>query len=253
MHIVKLINFVKLLSSVERRLALKLLVGEIRRRLYSNEALWGFQFDLTGDFDVPELDSSVTIRALEEGDIPRLLNVEQRGMDETEFRLVVTQRLLAEANLPTCYVGVTKEGQPCCMCWLIRTADSGAFRTYFGNGFPELQPYEVLCEKMFTHRDFRGRRMMRYITMSLFKKAAQEGALRAVAFIRAENAPSLAGARAIGWDPFIQKKILWRLFRRQTILEQAQFLKQKPMEHGKVSATVSVQYISTSTSQRQGR
>ena len=85
---------------------------------------------------------------------------------------------------------------------------------YFKGAIPDLKPDEVLCENIFTHKDFRGMNLMYFLTMKLFEMAKQKGANKAIAYIRENNLSSLKGSTRIGWEPFIIKKVHWRFFKR---------------------------------------
>ncbi len=218
MQIWKFTQFMKLASTRDPRVALKLALKEVGRRLYSDELQYGCRFDLRQKFNVPKPRIPVTIRELTEQDIPLLLNMEQQSCDDEECRDLRLRLLAIQAGLPGCHVGFTADGDLCCMCWLVWPGANQKFQAYFGESFEPLEPDQVLCEYMFTPRQYRGNRLMKYITFKLFEKAKRDGARQAIAFILKDNASSLAGARAIGWEPVTTKRIRWRLFRRDVAL-----------------------------------
>ena len=186
MRIRKMIYFLKLASSASSQLAWEMVSAEIRRRLYSNELGYGFQFYLGQEIKLPELGFSLMIRELASRDVTQLLNIRQSQIDGPELREIVVRQLLIEARIPTCYVGVTLEDQPCCMCWLIRASQNDLLQTHFRRLIPPLKPGEVL--NIWTHPDHRGKRLMMYLTLSLFERARREGAQRAIAYIHEGNA-----------------------------------------------------------------
>jgi len=127
---------------------------------------------------------------------------------------MLVRLLCLKSSLQTCYVGVTQGDYPCCLCWLISTISNDWL---LGKELHPLKTSEVLLDNIWTHPDFRGKRLMLFLTRILFEKARQQGAQRAMAYIRRENESSLAGARAIGWNLFLFRRVSHRLFRRRTI------------------------------------
>ncbi len=196
------------------RSALRLALAEARRRWHSEEVHYGFHLEFTRLAPVPDPPLPLTVRELADGDLDSLLDPTRADGSPDELRAVFIRRLLAESALPTCYVGITADGRPCCMCWLVRSRDNGAFQAYYGTGFRPLDPGTVLCDEIYTHPDYRGYRLMRYLTLYLLALAAREGARRGLAFIRKENTRSLVAAAGIGWEPFTVRVVRWRWFRR---------------------------------------
>ena len=220
MQIRKLFEILRLLSWGGRPSAWSLVWTELKRRCYSDELSVGFQLDLTRTSEGTAPEGSLAIRELSSSDVPLLLDFRRRGLDAVELRAILMRHLLVEARLPTCYVGIDVEKRPCCMCWLARAEDNDRYRTYFGEGYQPLRPGEVLCEEIYTHPDHRGRRLMKHLTRAVLEIAAtQDGARRALAFIRADNRQSLAGASVTGWEPFVYRQVSWRLFRRRRRFE----------------------------------
>jgi hypothetical protein len=194
-------------------LTLKMFFKEIRRRLYSDEPWYVFQFDLENKSDLPELEMALTIRELARRDIPKLFRLRRNETEWKEVREMLARLVCIKASRQTLYVGVTCDDYPCCLCWLISPDGKDWL---FRNGLQPLRPSEVLLDNIWTHPDFRGKRLMMFLTRMLFDKARQQGAQRAVAYIRKGNESSIAGARAIGWDPFLLRKVSHRMFRRYT-------------------------------------
>jgi hypothetical protein len=211
--VLETVRFAILLLSTQPWLTWKMLFKEIRRRLYSDELWFGLQFDLNGSSEAADEEAPLTIRELASGDVPALFDLRQTHSNESELREIVVRLLCIRARLRGCYVGTTKQNRPCCLCWLIPAACNDWL---LRRGMLPLQRSEVLLENIWTHRDYRGNRFMMYLTLGLFEKAKQQGARRAIAYIREGNEPSLAGAKAIGWDVFVLRRVRHRMFRRHT-------------------------------------
>ncbi len=221
MRIQSLIHLLIVVVSAHPPLALRAVWEELRRRWYSDELAYGFRFDLTHPFDIPEAEPPLNIRELSTKDIPILFNLKRPDISISEFRFIIISLMLIEARLPTCYVGVTKENYPYCICWLVHRSDYYNVHALFSNRSYLLQPDEVFFDNIYTRQDARGKRLMRFITLRLFEKAMQDGAKQAIAFISVENPSSLAGSNVIGWKPFTLKRVHWRFFKSFTSFEPA--------------------------------
>ena len=188
---------------------------ELRRRLYANDVFYGLDFDLTGIIAVPDVGVPLVVREIQESDIPLLLPMRRQNMNSGELRIRLERLMLLQAGIPACYVCVAPGEQPCGMCWLISSRSNRLLQRHFHGGIQELGAGEVLLENIYTRPDRRGGHIMGYLTLKLFEIASQQGATRAIAFIKAENQASLQGAQWIGWKLRFIKKVTWRLFFRR--------------------------------------
>jgi hypothetical protein len=204
------------IASAQPSLACKLLIKEIRRRVFSDEILYGFEFDLEQKYPWHLQEAPIMIRELAPEDVCLLFDLKQPGLDVNELRELAVRLRCLEARLQRCYVGISPNAQPVCMCWLMQPTANGWL---LGRGIKPLAPTEVLLENIWTRRDVRGKRLMQYLTLGLFAIAWRDGARRAVAYIRAGNESSLSGARAIGWRMSAIMKVRHRFFRRRTAFE----------------------------------
>ena len=118
------VELIKILFSVRFSLAISFGWKEIKRRIYSNEAFFGLKYDLTKEINILEPKIPVTIRNLEAKDIPNILNLTARKINQTEFRNRLERHLFAKTNVPTCYVAVAEHDVPCAMCWLVYHEDN---------------------------------------------------------------------------------------------------------------------------------
>ncbi len=188
---------------------------ELLRRINADEFFYGLQYDLTKDIHVPEPNIPVTIRELRKDDVPKLLDLKEKGIASLEFYDRFKRTLFVKADIPRCYVGITEDGHPCVMCWLIEYSDNDKIQSYFNGNILNLKPDEILLEEIYTHKAYRGLNLMEYITFMLFEKAAENGARRAIAYVKGGNRASIRGSIRIGWQPFMIKKVNWRFFKRQ--------------------------------------
>ena len=108
------------------------------------------------------------------------------------------------------------------MCHQLAYDLSGQCRnpSLFGDGIPPLQSDEALCEFVFTHPSFRGHRLAQWITLQLWREAAEQGCSRVMVIVHGTNETSLAVTRRIGFQPIFRKEVRWLLFaRRVTFVE----------------------------------
>jgi hypothetical protein len=192
---------------------------EIKRRVYSNETVSLYQYDLTQSFVLPVIPIPLTVRQLRESDLNTLLSLHESDGNLTDLRNRLERLLLFRVDIPTCYVGVTSGDIPCVMCWLINYTSNDKLQDHFKGGIMPLKSDEVLCENIYTHKAYLGMRLMQYLTLHLFEKAAQNGARKAFAYIKNGNTSSLRASKAIGWKSCGSKINSWRLFRRSIRFE----------------------------------
>jgi hypothetical protein len=211
MNIYKALRIIMILFLKSPWLAIKMLLQEILRRLYSDEKWVVFRFDLLHISEpfVPEI--PLTIREFAPKDISALFNLRQNETSEKELREMLVRLSWLKASPSTLYVGTTFNNFPCCLCWLISANENSWLQK------KRLQPLkysEVLLDNIWTHPDYRGKRLMGVITRALFEKARQQGAQQAISYIRFQNKPSLAGSKKIGWEPYLLREVYHRAFLR---------------------------------------
>jgi hypothetical protein len=204
-----------MMKPVDLPKVINIVLREIRRRIYCDEAFTMYQFDLTKAFAMPVPCIPLTVRPLEDKDIPKLLAFDESDIDSQDLRCRLERLMLIKADIPRCYVGVTSNDDPCVMCWLMDHEANDRIQSYFKGGLLRLQPGEVLCENIFTHKSYRNMQLMQYLTFQLFEIASRSGAHKAFAYIHSNNTVSMNAARSIGWEPCGVKKVRWRCFRRR--------------------------------------
>ncbi|HSW38457.1 MAG TPA: hypothetical protein VLL97_03075 [Acidobacteriota bacterium] len=193
-----------------------LMKSELLRRIYSNETSIVFHYDLSDDINVPEPSIPINLRPLvREDDIFDLLVRHSGIADNMELKTRIECLLFLGAGIPTCFGGFTENGKLVVINCLITPAMNDRLRDYFKDGVNLLAADEVLCEFVFTHRDYRGLRLHQWSTLELFKKAKESGAVKALAYINIKNEKSLCVNSRFGWKPFLVKKVIRRMFRRK--------------------------------------
>lgn len=184
----------------------------LRSRIYSQNLFFGLSRDLNRPFQPPDAKIDICIRPLQENDIESLL--ENGELTNHMPRLAAYQQFMVQTNIPTCYVAVTADGEPCYMQWLINSKENARIHDHFGETFPPLKDHEVLLEAAFMKRSFRGLRVMPAAMARIAEKGKDLGASRAITFVGSENIPALKGCRRAGFTPYILRKERWILFRQ---------------------------------------
>jgi hypothetical protein len=192
-----------------------LVVKEISRRLYSNESHYGLRRDVNVDIKIQRPKISIQLRLLQEGDIPTLLNLSERGITFKEFRERLYRIFLVKANFSKCYLAITKEGIPCHMHWLIKSNENEKIQSVFKGGFPILKPNEALFEGVYTIPAYRNNRLMQYVTELIIKNNKETGLRWAIGFVKQSNVSSLRAMEKVGFLPYCIKEVRWRFFRRR--------------------------------------
>lgn len=208
-------HLVTTLAFLVRHRQLGSILRRIRHKFYSDTPSFGLRRDLTIPFTPPDANLPLTIRPLAERDIPVLLGTDAPSGTEEGAKDRTDRRLLVQEQVPTCYVAVTPDDQPCYMQWLIGSGENERIRTFFAGGFPQLAPDEALLEYAFTLEAYRGQRIMPCAMAQIAQKAADFGARWVITFVIHNNIPSLKGCKRAGFMPYLLRHDRWRLFRRR--------------------------------------
>jgi GNAT superfamily N-acetyltransferase len=119
---------------------------------------------------------------------------------------------LIRAGLPTPYVAVTGNDQPCYVQWLIGSSDDETVHRLFGNRFPVLRSDEMLLEGAFTLEEWRGKGIMAAAMAQIAEKAIPHAARYVVTLVNDDNIPSLKGCKKAGFAPYLARTDHWRHF-----------------------------------------
>ncbi|HKP54311.1 MAG TPA: N-acetyltransferase [Chloroflexia bacterium] len=174
---------------------------------------FGLRRDLHIPFAAPQASIPITVRLLEERDIPSILDIDAPGIGDEEREERKTRLQMLRAGLMTCYVAVTNDDRPCYMQWLIGPEQNDKIQTYFKGIFPGLEPGEALLEGAFTPEAYRGKRIMPCAMAQIAEKAAGLGARWAMTFVTQDNIPSLKGCQRSGFVPYMTREEKWHAFR----------------------------------------
>lgn len=184
---------------------------ELKHRMHGKTLSFGLKRDLKDNFKTPSARIDLTIRPLKNEDVPHLL--ENTSTHPVNPRIIANQQAMIEANIPTCYVAVTKNDKPCYMQWLISYKNTDKVKSLFKGLFPELKESEAMLEGAYNNPRYRGLRIMPAAMAEISKKAASLNARWVITFVDLENIASLKGCNRAGFKPYVLRKCEWSFFR----------------------------------------
>ncbi len=193
----------------------KLLINEIIRRFYSEDTYYGLRRDLYLPFESPPAKIPIAIRPARPSDIPKLLNSHEGFLRRMELKDYVTRISLVKSGIPTCYVAVTGQDEPCYMQWLIGPQENEDLLRHFRGGFPPLGPDEMLLEGAYTPGLYRGLGIMPCAMAKIAEQGNEFGARRIITYVRDDNDAALKGCKRAGFLPFTIRTAQWRSFKRR--------------------------------------
>ena len=194
---------------------IRVLVDELRRRLWSDWTHYGLSRDLDVPFLAPDAKIPLEIRTLREGDLPKLLGMDADYVSARGPYVRMHRLNFVGESIGTCYVAATNGDEPCYMQWLMRASENDGIKRYFKGIFPVLDQDEALLEYAFTREDYQGQGIMPAAMARIAEKAQGHGARRVITFVDHHNVPALKGCQRAGFSPYLIRVDRWRLFRRR--------------------------------------
>lgn len=195
-----------------RRGHLGILFKKLRSVLASNETSFGLIRDLTVAFPAPAARTATEVRPLQNGDLPFVLDMTAASSSD-EFFFLSQRRLLLESKIPTCYVAVTLDGDPCYMQWLMGSEDNDRIADFFSSSHPQLESDQMLLEGAFTLASHRGEGVMSNAMWKIAELAKTTGAQQVITFVGQDNVGALKGCMRAGFRPYCIRESRWRFFR----------------------------------------
>jgi hypothetical protein len=206
--------------------------------MYSDTYSYGLRRDLSMPFAPRQAKIPLTIRPIEETDIPIVFDFENPHTSRQYKRDLLPRLEHMVANIPTCYVAVTSDNSPVYIQWLMSHKENEKIRAHFNGIFPILAPDEVLLENALTHEKHRNQGIRSYAMAVLAASGKKLGARRAMTFIADHNIPSLKGAKNAGFVPFMIRHEKWILFFRTLTFTKLPPCTPFPFEKGPVDSTI---------------
>jgi hypothetical protein len=209
----------EILKSLIRNGHLGLICREIRRRIYSNRYFLILYQKIALPPQIPEPKIHVILRLMKPEDIPRLLDINQKGMkDEDVLERIRLLRLL-NSGIQECYVAETEERVPCHISWWVNSSQNPIVKEFYGGAILPLAADEVLVEGAFTLESYQRLGILNWRRIKFFEKSLAIGAKRVINYVRHDNLPSLESEKKAGYRVFMIRKDKWRVFRRSFIFK----------------------------------
>jgi len=176
------------------------LARELVKRVFSNSESYLLRRDLTVPFQASAAKQPIEVRPIKDSDIPGILSARPGRL------------LILQANIPTCYLATTANGEICYMQWLVEQSDLDRFRPFFDGELGNLRKDEVLLEFAYTFEQFRGQKIMPAAMAAIAEKGLLSGARYAVTYVQKDNIAALKGCAAAGFSPYMIRDERWRIF-----------------------------------------
>jgi hypothetical protein len=188
---------------------------DLSRWAWSHDRAVGMERDLTLSFEPPAARVPIEVVRLDNAHAVRLFSEE--GLDTSSVLDMESRRRFWEDGIPDAYVAIDEEGIPCFVQWAIPGEHAELVKSYFGDGFPELRPDEMLLEGAWARPEARGKRIMAEAMSRITLAGARPQHRRAITFVGVDNEPSIRGCRAAGYEVYIGREETWRFGRRKVI------------------------------------
>ena len=201
MRTMGLLTKLRTVLMVVRRGETREILEEARERLYSNSSSLILRRDLSVPLKAPAAKLPITVRPLRASDLACIVKERPRRYP------------VLRADIPTCYVAESNDGEICYMQWLIEARDQSRLKPYFKGELKELRADEVLLEFAYTFEKFRGQGVMAAAMAQIAEQGIPTGARWALTYVKDENVASLKGCAKAGFRPYIERQERWRFFR----------------------------------------
>jgi GNAT superfamily N-acetyltransferase len=189
------------------------IIQKLVHRAYYDNYSYCLRRDLEIPFPAPEAQIPIIVRPLAEDDISKLF-AGVSGLPVSDQADLYARMAHWNANIPTCYVGVTGDGAPTYIQWLMGREQNGKIQAFFNGTFPVLAPEEALLENALTLAQFRGKGIMPAAMARIAEQGKTLGARYVLTFVEQHNIPSLKGCKKSGFLPYMIRHERWVLFRR---------------------------------------
>lgn len=187
----------------------------LRTHLHSDFVHVGLRRSTTEPFPTPRPRLSLELRPVESGD-HELFDPRLRHDEDAD--LVDAYDLLG-SGMETAYVAVTKDGEVCHLNFVIDASQNDALEAVYGDLVPPLDADEGLLEAAYTLEQFRGRGIILNVIPLLAERAQEQGIAWLIAYPPVDNRRMIGAFEWAGFEPFVQRRDSYRLFRRKVSFE----------------------------------
>lgn len=191
-----------------------LIFREFLRRLYSDRYFFILHREISLPASIPEPKIHVTLRPMKPDDIPRLLDINQKGMKDGDILERIRLLQILNSGIQECYVAETDQSVPCHISWWVNSSQNPIIKEFYGGGILPLGADEVLIEGAFTLEAYQRLGIQKWRRFKFFEKSLARGANRVVIYVRHDNVRSLKSCESAGYKLFMIRRDKWRFFRR---------------------------------------
>jgi GNAT superfamily N-acetyltransferase len=181
------------------------------RHVYSDHVALGLRRPVAAPFPTPKPGMALEIRPVSSPDAPLFKATAPHRIVEGR-----EATYLLESGIRTCYVAVTKDGEPCYVQYLVDPSQTSKLRTLQRDMLLPLDRDEALLAAAFSPPRYRGRGIMLHVVPELAKKAGDLGARWLVLYASAGNLPMLKACKWCGFEPFVLRRTRSRFFGRRS-------------------------------------
>ncbi len=194
-------------------------VGEIQRRMYSDDVSYILRRNLASPIEVPRAKIPLSIRRLQPQDLVSLFPASSKTLGTEEAKDAAWRQYLLQSQIETCYVAANENNLACYMQWLIGKEENGKLQQV-EKGFVPLEDGEMLLEGAFTAHYARGQGIMGEAMARIADEGKKLGCQYVYTYVRTDNIASLKGCKNAGFRPCGLRKDRWRGLRKRIEITQ---------------------------------
>jgi len=187
----------------------------LQTQVHSDYVHVGLRRRTSGPFPTPRPRLSLQLRPVEPGDL-ELFDPRTRPVEDPDL---VDAYDLLRSGMKTAYIAVTKDGEVCHLNFVIDASQNAALEAVYGDLVPSLGADEALLEAAYTLERFRGRGIVLNVLPLLADRAREQGIEWLLAYPPVENRRMVSAFEWAGFEPFVQRRDSYRLFRRKVSFE----------------------------------
>jgi L-amino acid N-acyltransferase YncA len=182
-------------------MTIKSLILKIKKRFFGRYRFIGMARDLhTDDFqEVSKLKYNLVLATRDDFEKIMEKSKTESKMSAEELK---QRKQFFDSGFNRCYIAKTADNDICSMAWLILPTDKNVNGRNFVKHFPRLGPTDALLEMAYTFEKYRGNRLDPSIMLRLSSVAKNHGAKRIMAYVLADNTPSIRSCERAGFKEF---------------------------------------------------
>lgn len=178
------------------------LTGRWKLGLYAKLTRYGLARNLAQNVAVPAAKIPLSVRPLDEPDLPALFGHAASTTDLAERLEVAWRRAFIAKGARGGFVAIDERNNaPCYVQWLFSAGDNEFIKKL--GGFPPLAAGEALLENAYTPPGYRGLGVMAAAMARIAERASDFDARTVLTFVGTDNIASLKGCQRAGFYPHL--------------------------------------------------